>query len=111
LIQANREAMINPDAPKTLALQSDSNGASKDYFAWSVLGPLMRDGKAVPSERKKRLAAVRYNLPMNPYSPPKARLGEIEGASLAASPPLAKAFLLLLAAGEPALAAALLGIW
>jgi len=59
LAQANPEGITNSDASKTLGLQSDYKGGSKDYLAWSLLGLLMREGKMVRGEQKKHRAVVR----------------------------------------------------
>lgn len=59
LAQANPEGITNSDASKTLGLQSDYKGGSKDYLAWSLLGLLMSEGKMVRGERKKHRAVVR----------------------------------------------------
>jgi hypothetical protein len=59
LAQANPEGITNSDASKALGLQSDYNGGSKDYLAWSLLGLLMKEGKMVRGEKKKHRAVVR----------------------------------------------------
>jgi len=59
LAHANVGGITNSDAAKTLGLQSDYAGGSKDYLSWSVLGLLMREGKMRRAEKKKHLAIVR----------------------------------------------------
>lgn len=59
LAQANPNGIKNSDASKTLGLQSDYAGGSKDYLAWSILGLLMREGRVVRGEQKKHRAVVR----------------------------------------------------
>lgn len=59
LAQANPKGITNADASKSLGLQSDYAGGSKDYLAWSVLGLLMREGKVVRGEERKHRAVVR----------------------------------------------------
>jgi len=49
----------NSDASKTLGLQSDYGGGSKDYLAWSILGLLMREGRMVRGEGKRHQAVVK----------------------------------------------------
>lgn len=58
LAHANPVGISNSDAAKTLGLQSDYAGGSKDYLSWSVLGLLMREGKMKRGEQKKHLAIV-----------------------------------------------------
>jgi uncharacterized protein len=45
LAQANPDGITNADSSKSLGLQSDYLGGSKDYLTWSILGLLMREGK------------------------------------------------------------------
>lgn len=59
LAQANPEGISNSDASKTLGLQSDYGGGSKDYLAWSILGLLMRDGRIVRAEKRKHRAVTK----------------------------------------------------
>lgn len=59
LAQANPNGITNSEASKTLGLQSDYAGGSKDYLAWSILGLLMREGRVVRGEQKKHRAVVR----------------------------------------------------
>ncbi|MCL4526704.1 MAG: GIY-YIG nuclease family protein [Gammaproteobacteria bacterium] len=59
LAQANPDGITNSDASKSLGLQSDYAGGSKDYLAWSVLGLLMREGKMIRGEERKHRAVVR----------------------------------------------------
>ena len=59
LAKANIDGITNSDASKTLGLQSDYGGGSKDYLAWSLLGLLMREGKIVRGDQRKHRAAVR----------------------------------------------------
>lgn len=59
LAQANPDGVTNSDASKSLGLQSDYAGGSKDYLAWSLLGLLMKEGRMVRGDRKKHRAVVR----------------------------------------------------
>lgn len=59
LAQANPDGITNSDAAKTLGLQSDYLGGSKDYLSWSVLGLLMREGKMIRGESRKHRAMVK----------------------------------------------------
>jgi hypothetical protein len=59
LAQANPEGITNSDASKTLGLQSDYAGGSKDYLVWSLLGLFMREGKIVRVEQRKHRTVVR----------------------------------------------------
>ena len=59
LAQANPDGITNSDAAKTLGLQSDYAGGSKDYLSWSLLGLLMREGKLVRGEARKHRAVFR----------------------------------------------------
>lgn len=59
LAQANPNGITNADAAKTLGLQSDYAGGSKDYLSWSILGLLMREGKIVRRANRRHVAAVR----------------------------------------------------
>jgi hypothetical protein len=45
LARANKDGITNADAAKSLGLQSDYQGGSKDYLSWSIIGMLMREGK------------------------------------------------------------------
>jgi hypothetical protein len=58
LASANQDGVTNSDVVKTLGLQSDYLGGSKDYLSWSLLGLLMRDGKMirVPGSKKHKAA-------------------------------------------------------
>lgn len=58
LAKANTEGITNADACKTLGLQSDYLGGSKDYLTWSILGLLMREGKISRVEKRKHKAIV-----------------------------------------------------
>lgn len=58
LAQANPEGITNADTSKSLGLQSDYSGGSKDYLSWSILGLLMREGKMIRAEEKKHRAVV-----------------------------------------------------
>jgi len=58
LAKANPEGITNSDASKTLGLQSDYKGGSKDYLVWSLLGLLMKEGKMVRVENKRHRAVV-----------------------------------------------------
>lgn len=59
LAQANPEGITNADASKSLGLQSDYAGGSKDYLTWSVIGILMREGRMARGEQRKHRALVR----------------------------------------------------
>ena len=59
LAQANPTGITNADASKSLGLQSDYAGGSKDYLSWSILGLLMREGKVVRGDERKHRAVVR----------------------------------------------------
>lgn len=59
LAQANPAGVTNSDVAKTLGLQSDYLGGSKDYLSWSLLGLLMREGKMVRGESRKHKATVK----------------------------------------------------
>jgi hypothetical protein len=59
LAQANSDGIMNADASKSLGLQSDYAGGSKDYLAWSILGLLMREGKVIRNEGRKHRAVTR----------------------------------------------------
>lgn len=56
LAKANLDGVTNSDVAKTLGLQSDYLGGSKDYLSWSVLGLLMREGRMyrVPGTKKHK---------------------------------------------------------
>jgi len=54
LAKANPGGIQNSDAVKTLGLQSDYQGGSKDYLVWSILGILMREGKMVRVDGTRR---------------------------------------------------------
>lgn len=58
LAQANPNGITNSDASKSLGLQSDYKGGSKDYLVWSLLGLLMREGKIERVEQKRHRAVV-----------------------------------------------------
>lgn len=59
LARANPDGVLNSDLAKSLGLQSDYLGGSKDYLSWSVLGVLMREGKMVRVDAKKHRATTR----------------------------------------------------
>lgn len=59
LAQANPDGIMNSDVSKSLGLQSDYAGGSKDYLSWSILGLLMSEGKMVRVENRKHRAVVR----------------------------------------------------
>ncbi len=62
LAQANPdERRDSPTRRKTLGLQSDYLGGSKDYLSWSLLGLLMQEGKMVRGDHKKHKATVKSN--------------------------------------------------
>ncbi len=50
LANANPGGIQNSDTVKALGLHSDYQGGAKDYFTWSILGMLMREGRL---KRKK----------------------------------------------------------
>lgn len=47
LSSANDTGITNADAAKSLGLQSDFQGASKDYLSYSIIGLLLKEGKLV----------------------------------------------------------------
>ena len=60
LAKANPQGIQNSDVVKSLGLQSDYNGGSKDYLTWSILGILMREGKIKRLENsRKHIAQVK----------------------------------------------------
>jgi uncharacterized protein len=59
LAQANPAGVTNSDVAKTLGLQCDYLGGSKDYLSWSLLGLLMREGKMARGESRKHKATVK----------------------------------------------------
>jgi hypothetical protein len=59
LAQANAAGITNADAAKSLGLQSDYAGGSKDYLSWSILGLLMREGKIARVDQKKHKALIK----------------------------------------------------
>ena len=59
LAKANPDGITNADGSKTLGLQSDYGGGSKDYLVWSLLGLLMREGKLVRGDHRRHRAVVR----------------------------------------------------
>ena len=54
LALANEQGITNADAARSLGLQSDYRGGSKDYLSFSVLGLLMREGR-ITREKGSRL--------------------------------------------------------
>jgi uncharacterized protein len=58
LAQANPIGVQNAEVSKSLGLQSDYAGGSKDYLAWSILGLLMREGKMVRAEQRRHRAVA-----------------------------------------------------
>lgn len=59
LSKANPSSITNSDAASLLGLRSDYRGKQKDYFSYSVLGLLLREGKVVrESETHKHKANV-----------------------------------------------------
>jgi hypothetical protein len=58
LAQANAAGVTNAETAKTLGLQSDYAGGSKDYLSWSILGLLMREGKIVRRTNRRHVAAI-----------------------------------------------------
>lgn len=59
LAQANAEGVTNSEVVKSLGLQSDYAGGSKDYLSWSLLGLLMREGRMARVDKKKHKALTR----------------------------------------------------
>jgi len=59
LAKTNPKGVTDSDLTKTLGLQSDYLGGSKDYLAWSILGLLMREGKVVRVSEKRHKAQVK----------------------------------------------------
>jgi|ERR1041385_4293887 hypothetical protein len=59
LAKANKEGVTNSEVSKSLGLQSDYLGGSKDYLSWSILGLLMREGKMKRVAKKRHQAQVR----------------------------------------------------
>jgi uncharacterized protein len=59
LTRANKNGVTNYDVAKSLGLQSDYGGGSKNYLSYSVLGILMREGKVKRLADKKHVAALR----------------------------------------------------
>ena len=56
--KANKDGVTNYEVAKSLGLQSDYGGGSKNYLSYSVLGILMREGKVKRLQNKKHVAAV-----------------------------------------------------
>ncbi len=56
---ANKDGVTNYEVAKSLGLQSDYGGGSKNYLSYSLLGILMREGKIKRLQSKKHVAAVR----------------------------------------------------
>jgi uncharacterized protein len=56
--KANKDGVTNYEVAKSLGLQSDYGGGSKNYLSYSVLGTLMREGKVKRLQNKKHIAAV-----------------------------------------------------
>ncbi len=56
--KANKDGVTNYEVAKSLGLQSDYGGGSKNYLSYSVLGILMREGKIKRLQNKKHVAAV-----------------------------------------------------
>jgi len=63
LASANQPGITNADAAKSLGLQSDFQGASKDYLSYSLIGLLIKEGKILrkpnsrhyqPTQQKER---------------------------------------------------------
>jgi hypothetical protein len=59
LANANENGVTNSEIVRSLGLQSDYKGGSKDYLSWSILGILMREGKLKRVENKRHKAVVR----------------------------------------------------
>ena len=59
LAQANTEGVTNSEVAKSLGLQSDCGGGSKDYLSFSLLGLLMREGKIHRGDKAHYKALVR----------------------------------------------------
>lgn len=56
--KANKDGVTNYEVAKSLGLQSDYGGGSKNYLSYSLLGILMREGKIKRLQNKKHVAAV-----------------------------------------------------
>lgn len=56
LAKANPGGITNSDAAKSLGMQSDYGGGSKDYLSYSIIGLLMKEGRLVRNDRKKHIA-------------------------------------------------------
>jgi len=54
LAAANGLGVKNHEVAKSLGLQSDYRGGSKDYLSFSILGLLMRDGRILLDERRHK---------------------------------------------------------
>jgi uncharacterized protein len=59
LAQANEKGVTNSGVAKSLGLQSDYGGGSKDYLSFSLLGLLMREGKIRRGEKARYMALLR----------------------------------------------------
>jgi hypothetical protein len=57
LAQVNKLGITNAEAAKSLRLQSDFGGGSKDYLSFSVIGLLMREGKLKRESGSRRYRA------------------------------------------------------
>ena len=53
-----KDGVTNYEVAKSLGLQSDYGGGSKNYLSYSLLGILMREGKIKRLQNKKHVAAV-----------------------------------------------------
>lgn len=56
LATANPAGITNAETSRTLGLQSDYAGGSKDYLSWSILGLLMKENKICRCDNKKHKA-------------------------------------------------------
>jgi len=60
LAQANKKGITNAETAKSLGLQSDYGGGSKDYLSYSIIGLLLREGKLKrPRGSRRHQAQVR----------------------------------------------------
>jgi uncharacterized protein len=59
LAKANPAGVTNSEVVRSLGLQSDYLGGSKDYLSWSLLGILMREGKLVRVDNKRHKSQVK----------------------------------------------------
>lgn len=57
LAKSNPAGVTNAEVTKSLGLQSDYAGGSKDYLSWSVIGILMREGRLKREANSRRHVA------------------------------------------------------